>query len=82
MKPERDCLYTCWPRRDAVTRRDAVDSNGSAGATISMNIQSSSVAFEPGEEMLFVDSKSPCNVCTQARHKVAVVAMAGVKNVD
>ena len=29
-----------------------------------------SAAFEPGEEMLFVDSMSPCNVCTRARPKL------------
>ena len=34
--------------------------------------KSISVAFEPGEEMLFVNSKSLCNVYTQARPKIVL----------
>ena len=62
--------FSCvWTRRSDAVRRQ--QGQRSAEATI-QHVQSISVGFEPGEEMMFVDSKSPCNVCTQARPKMLI----------
>ena len=47
-----------------------VDSNARSAEAGNSIIKPISVAFEPDEEMLFFDSKSQCNVCTQACPKL------------
>ena len=49
-----------------------VDSMSKVSWSWNQHMQSISVAFEPGKEILFINRKSPCNICIQASPKIVL----------
>ena len=75
MKPYKEIAGDSLRDRDAVRRQQ-----GQLKATI-QHVQSISVAFEPGEEMMFVNSKSPSWAAERTEQKLGwQTAKRGAKN--